>query len=68
VLEVMHEKNLPVFDIQIGRTVRFAEAALAGESILSYAHLNPAAQAYRQLAEVVDIGYPLIGIEGLATL
>jgi chromosome partitioning protein len=54
VLEVMREKQLPVFDIQIGRTVRFAEAALAGESILSYAGRNPAAQAYRWLAEVVD--------------
>jgi cellulose biosynthesis protein BcsQ len=38
----------------VGRTVRFAEASLAGESILTYARDNPAANAYRALAEFVD--------------
>jgi cellulose biosynthesis protein BcsQ len=50
----MREKGLPLFDISIRRTVRFAEAALAGESILTYARTNPGALAYRQLAEIID--------------
>jgi chromosome partitioning protein len=54
VLSAMQKKGLPVFKICIGRTVRFAEASLAGESILSYASTNPGALAYRKLAEVVD--------------
>jgi chromosome partitioning protein len=54
VLEAMREKGLPVLDVHVGRTVRFAEASLAGESILTYARDNPAANAYRALAEFVD--------------
>jgi chromosome partitioning protein len=54
VLEAMRNKGLPVFDVIVGRSVRFAEAALAGESILSYASSNPGAAAYRQLAKLVD--------------
>ena len=54
VLEAMRERGLPVFDVYIGRTIRFAEASLAGESILTYARNNPGAQAYRTLAEIVD--------------
>ena len=54
VLEAMRERGLPVFDVYVGRTIRFAEASLAGESILTYARNNPGAQAYRTLAEIVD--------------
>jgi chromosome partitioning protein len=54
VLEAMRERGLPVFDVQVGRSIRFAEASLAGESILTYARNNPGAQAYRTLAEIVD--------------
>lgn len=54
VLQAMKDKGLPVFDTIVGRSVRFAEAALAGESILSYASDNPGAEAYRALAETVD--------------
>jgi chromosome partitioning protein len=54
VLEAMREKGLPVFDVFVGRSIRFAEASLAGESILTYARTNPGAQAYRKLAEIVD--------------
>jgi len=54
VLQAMKDKGLPVFDMTIGRSVRFAEAALAGESILSYESKNPGAQAYRKLAELID--------------
>ena len=54
VLDAMRGKGLPLFDISIRRTVRFAEATLAGESILTYARTNPGALAYRQLAEIID--------------
>jgi chromosome partitioning protein len=54
VLEAMKSKGLPVLDVTIRRSVRFAEATLAGESILTYAHDNPGTYAYRQLAEVID--------------
>lgn len=54
VLQAMKDKSLPVFQVAIGRSVRFAEAALAGQSILTYATQNPGAEAYRQLAEIVD--------------
>jgi chromosome partitioning protein len=54
VLHAMQQKGLPVFDVAIGRSVRFAEASLSGESILSYARNNPGALAYRRLAEIVD--------------
>jgi len=54
VLEVMRERDLPVLDIHIGRSVRFAESALAGESILDYARTHPGADAYRQLAAFIE--------------
>jgi chromosome partitioning protein len=54
VLEAMREKGLPVLDVQIGRSVRFAEASLAGESILTYARDHPGAEAYRKLADLID--------------
>jgi chromosome partitioning protein len=42
-----------VFDTIIRKTVRFAEAPVIGEPILSYAPTSPGALAYRQLAEEV---------------
>ena len=44
-----------LFDTLIRKTVRFAEAPVAGEPILSYAPTSTGAQAYRDLAqEVMD--------------
>ena len=40
----------------IRRSIRFAEAALEGQSILDYAGTVPGAEAYRTLAEVIDHG------------
>jgi chromosome partitioning protein len=54
VLQAMKDRELPVFELEIARSVRFAEASLSGESILTYARDNPGARAYRRLAEVVD--------------
>jgi len=54
VLKAMKDKGLPVFDVEIGRSVRFAESSLSGESMLDYAEDHPGAEAYRRLAEIVD--------------
>lgn len=44
-----------VFKTTIGKTIRFAEAPVRGESVLKYAPDSRAAEAYRQLArEVLD--------------
>ncbi len=44
-----------LFDTVIRKTVRFAEAPVAGQTILDYAPTSPGAQAYRNLAqEVMD--------------
>jgi chromosome partitioning protein len=42
-----------LFDTVVRKTVRFAEAPVAGESILTYAPKSLGAMAYRQLAEEV---------------
>ncbi len=42
-----------LFDTVIRKTVRFAEAPVAGEPILSYAPRSPGAVAYRRLAQEV---------------
>mgnify|MGYP002719713265 CR=1 FL=1 len=39
-----------VFDTVIKRTVKFPDASVSAESILSYASNHPGAEAYRQLA------------------
>ena len=44
-----------VLKTYIKRTVRFADAAAAGETILSYAQSSDAAQAYRELAKELEI-------------
>lgn len=44
-----------LFDTVINKTIRFAEAPVAGESILSYASSSTGADAYRKLAlEVIE--------------
>ncbi len=45
-----------VFPITVRRSIRFAEAAVAGMPILDYAPNHPGAQAYRELAEVLING------------
>ena len=56
VLDALEERGLPIFNIQIRRTVRLAEAALAHQPLFDYAPDNPNAIAYQRLAEVVDHG------------
>ncbi len=54
ILAAMYRQGLPVLDITIAKTIRLAEAALAHQSIFEYNGSNPAAESYRQLAEVID--------------
>jgi len=54
VLDRVKEKfGSKLFNSIINRTIRFAEAPVAGESILSYASDSKGAQAYRELAKEV---------------
>lgn len=43
-----------VFPVFIPQTIRFAEAPVAGRSLLDYMASHPGAQAYRRLAELID--------------
>jgi chromosome partitioning protein len=53
-VEAMERAGLPVLPVKIGRSVRVAEAAASGETVVTYEPNNPQAQAYRDLAEVID--------------
>ncbi|MCI0649939.1 MAG: ParA family protein [Chloroflexi bacterium] len=53
-LATMRGQGLPVFEVRIGRSVRVAEAAAAGESIVIYDPSNPQAENYRQLAKEIE--------------
>jgi len=52
-IETMQSAGLPLLPVYIGRSVRVAEAAGAGQSVAVYEPGNPQAANYRQLAEVV---------------
>ncbi len=52
-LQVMRDNGLPLFEVQIGRSVKVAEAAASGESVITYDPTNKQAENYRQLAKVV---------------
>jgi chromosome partitioning protein len=45
-----------VFDIVVRKSIRFAEATVASQGIVDYAHKHPGAQAYKQLAQILDGG------------
>lgn len=50
----METGGLPLLKTRIGRSVRVAEAAGVGETVLTYAPRNPQAQAYQDLATEVQ--------------
>jgi chromosome partitioning protein len=52
-LEALQTADLPVLPVMIGRSVRVAEAAGLGQSVITYEPHNPQADNYRQLAEVI---------------
>jgi chromosome partitioning protein len=45
-----------VFDIVVRKSIRFAEATVASQGIVDFAHKHPGAQAYKQLAQILDGG------------
>lgn len=53
-IDVLKESDLPLLPIQIGRSIRVAEAAAAGESIITYDPTNKQAIAYQTLAQGVE--------------
>lgn len=53
-LAAMRDNGLPVLPVAIGRSVRIAEAATAGQPLAEYDPSNPQNAAYKQLAEIVD--------------
>lgn len=48
--------NVRIFDPVVRRSVRFAESAVAGESILSYDKKSQGASAYQQIAKTIVTG------------
>ena len=52
-LEALAATGAPVSPVTIGRSVRVAEAALSGQSVIAYANENPRAQEYRALTQEV---------------
>ncbi len=53
-MEAMERAGLPVLPVRIGRSVRVAEAAANGETVVTYEPNNPQAEAYRVLSEVIN--------------
>lgn len=54
--EAIQAAGLPVLPVMIGRSIRVAEAAGAGQSVLTWDNGNVQAENYRKLAEVIDNG------------
>jgi len=53
-LAAMQAGGLPLLPVTVGRSVKVAEAAGLGESIITYAASNPQARAYRELGKVIE--------------
>jgi chromosome partitioning protein len=53
-LEATVSEGFPILDVKIGRSVRVAEAAEKGMSVVTSDPKNPQAENYRQLAAFVD--------------
>lgn len=54
VIQALKSRGLPVFSTKINRSIRFAEAALKGETVLTYAPEVPGAEAYRELVSEIS--------------
>ena len=52
-MEAMKAAARPVLEPTIGRSVRVAEAAADGETVLTFEPRNPRADEYRQLSEII---------------
>jgi chromosome partitioning protein len=54
VIDTMEKRKLPVLPMRVRQSVRFAESAVAHETILTYDKRNPSVGEYRDLAELID--------------
>lgn len=54
VLEAMQAAGWAVLPVTIGRSIRVAEAAASGESVLTYDINNPQSGAYIELGEIIE--------------
>ena len=50
----MQNAGYPVLDVKIGRSVRVAEAAGRGKSVVTADPKNPQAENYRKLAALLE--------------
>jgi len=53
-IKAMREANLPILSTHIGRSVRVAEAAATGQSVVTYDAKNIQSEAYRSLGAEVE--------------
>jgi len=53
-MDALLRAGQPVLEVQIGRSVKVAEAATVGETVVTYDPENPQSSAYQELAKVVD--------------
>lgn len=53
-IELMKQSGLPLLPVTIGRSVKVAEAAASGESVITYAPGNPRSAEYLELTRIVD--------------
>lgn len=53
-IEALEKSGLPIFTTRISRSVRVAEAAEVGESIITYEPSHPATAAYRTIGEEIN--------------
>lgn len=53
-IAAMERAGLPLMNVRIGRSVRVAEAAASGETVVTFEPKNPQALAYRELAEEIN--------------
>jgi chromosome partitioning protein len=54
-IEAIRAAGLDLLPVYIGRSVRVAEAAAAGQSVVTYDPGNPQSENYKRLAEVVRL-------------
>jgi chromosome partitioning protein len=52
-IKAMENADLPLLPVKIGRSIRVAEAAAAGEPVTVWDPNNPQAKNYRKMAEIV---------------
>lgn len=53
-METLLRAGQPVLGVQIGRSIKVAEAATVGETVVTYDPENPQTEAYHELAKAVD--------------